>query len=43
VFVALVPLVTSFASAPLIAEQPNVSEVAGMIVVVLGVALSLRS
>src|SRR5438309_2986914 len=43
VFVALVPLVTAFASAPGLAEQPNAPEVVGMIVVVLGVVLSLRS
>jgi drug/metabolite transporter (DMT)-like permease len=43
VSVALVPLVTAFASAPVLAEQPHASEVVGMVVVVLGVVLSLRS
>jgi len=43
VFVALVPLVTALASAPVLAEHPNVSEVVGMVAVVLGVVPSLRS
>jgi len=42
VFVALVPLVTALVSEPVLAEQPSMAEVAGMVVVVLGVALSLR-
>lgn len=43
IFVALVPIVTAFVSAVLLAEHPTMPEVVGMIVVVAGVVLSIRS
>lgn len=41
-FVALVPPLTALLSAPLLGERPTASEIAGMLAVASGVALSLR-